>query len=132
MTDRADDAPEREGVDERQQRRGPGDDAPTQPFRDADVEAAGSAADTTDDSAARSNYAVQGALGGVQSGMSGYATGAVTAAGDSSDAQPASAEVPEDLDRPDTGGGPTAADDTRGLDEPVGPTEVADPDDPDA
>ena len=127
MTDRPDDrTPERNA------------DRPTiKPFEDADVDPpvpAGEPSRTTEE-AARRDLAIRGAAaGGALSGAAGYAGGAMTGTGGAIGTQLADADTDdEELDRPESDAGISlGAADTPGIDEPVGPTEVAGPDDPDA
>ena len=113
-------------------------DRPTiKPFEDADQEPpvpAGEPSRTTEE-AARRDMAIRGAAaGGAQSGAAGYAGGAMTGAGGAIGVQLADADADDDaLDRPEADAGIALGPaDTPGIDEPVGPTEVAGPDDPDA
>jgi hypothetical protein len=66
-------------------------------------------------------------------GAAGYAGGAMTGTGGAIGARLTDADEDADLERPEleqqVG---TGAPDTPGIDEPVGPTEVAGPEDPDA
>jgi hypothetical protein len=107
-----------------------------EPFEDADDEPpvpAGEPSRTTEE-ASRRDLAIRGAAaGGAMSGVAGYASGAMTGAGGAIGARLTDADEDEDLDRPEleqqVSTGPA---DTPGIDEPVGPSEVAGPDDPDA
>jgi len=111
-------------------------DRPTiKPFEDADADPpvpAGEPSRTTEE-ASRRDLAIRGAAaGGALSGAAGYAGGAMTGTGGAIGVRLTDADEDEDLERPEmeTQVSPGPADDP-GIDEPVGPTEVAGPDDPD-
>ena len=114
-------------------------DRPTiKPFEDADQEPpvpAGEPSRTTEE-ASRRDLAIRGAAaGGAQSGAAGYAGGAMTGAGGAIGVQLADEDTADDdpLDRPEADAGISLGPaDTPGIDEPVGPNDVARPDDPDA
>ena len=113
-------------------------DRPTiKPFQDADEDPpvpAGEPSRTTEE-ASRRDLAIRGAAaGGAQSGAAGYAGGAMTGTGGAIGVQLADegTDEGEELDRPEADAGISLGPaDTPGIDEPVGPTEVAGPDDPD-
>jgi hypothetical protein len=117
----------------------PNADRPTiKPFEDADQDPpvpAGEPSRTTEE-AARGDLAIRGAAaGGALSGAAGYAGGAMTGVGGAIGARLTDAETDaaDPLDRPEADAGVSIGPaDTPGIDEPVGPTEVAGPDDPDA
>jgi hypothetical protein len=128
-------------VSERPDDRTPGlnADRPTiKPFEDADEDPpvpAGEPSRTTEE-AARRDLAIRGAAaGGALAGAAGYTGGAMTGTGGAIGAQLADEDAADDdpLDRPEADAGISLGPaDTPGIDEPVGPTEVAGPDDPDA
>lgn len=113
-------------------------DRPTiKPFEDADEEPpvpAGEPSRTTEE-AARRDMAIRGAAaGGAQSGAAGYAGGAMTGMGGGIGMRLVDAddEDGDPFDRPESDAQlSTGPADTPGIDEPVGPTEVAGPDSPD-
>lgn len=106
-----------------------------EPFHDADEDPpvpAGEPSRATEE-AARRDLAIRGAAaGGALSGAAGYAGGAMTGTGGAIGTRLTDADADDDLDRPEleaqVSTGPA---DEPGIDEPVGPTEVAGPDDPD-
>lgn len=107
------------------------------PFQDADKEPpvpAGEPSRTTEE-AARRDMAIRGAAaGGAQSGAAGYAGGAMTGTGGAIGMRLVDAEGSDGdpLDSPEGDAQlSTGPADTPGIDEPVGPTEVAGPDTPD-
>lgn len=108
------------------------------PFEDADSDPpvpAGEPSRTTEE-AARRDMAIRGAAaGGGLSGTAGYTGGAMTGTGGAigmrlEDAEDADGDA---LDRPEVDAQlSTGPADDPGIDDPVGPTEVGGPDDPDA
>ena len=108
------------------------------PFEDADQEPpvpAGEPSRTTEE-AARRDLAIRGAAaGGAQSGAAGYAGGAMTGTGGAIGVQLADEDVAGDdrLDRPEADAGISIGPrDTPGIDEPVGPNDMARPGNSDA
>ncbi len=105
------------------------------PFEDADSDPpvpAGEPSRTTEE-ASRRDAAIRGAAaGGALAGAAGYAGGAMTGTGGAIGARLTDADD-EDLERPELQAAvSTGPADDPGIDEPVGPTEVAGPDHPDA